>query len=512
MRIPGPSLDDLARLGDRYAGIVTDAARAVLERTARQLPARPTPDDLRVITTRWPTYVDDGVLPELGAALWHGVDVVHGALARHADALVAAVLAPDDLPPLFVDVPGPDAPVDLPPVADRIPRVSSEAAQTYLANRRNALVGIGDDLWTNARAALVDGQRAGEGVAKLKQRVLGSLDVSAPRAQAIARTEVNGAANAGSLMEMHATGLTATKEWIATGDHRTRKDHAHVDGDKVDLDGMFDVGGHAMAGPHDQLGPAREVVNCRCTLGYDVADDEVVKLVNEPDEPLPNQVVVLEAPVSSLTVDQMAALLPANHKSETAIRKAFEQTDAGRNLLALIKRFTQTRGGVTNLRKQMAAYLDGAEQTKATAQQLGDFLHAMNGWSTDEVPQLYRGFGLKIPRDADVNAWFDEFESRYAAGSKLDLNVSSFTSSERKAQGFMRAPGGTLTGTSLVQVEVVVDGPVAALPVERLSKFAYEREWISGGRFEVTKLEKPEGKRGHYVVHIRQVELLRRGG
>lgn len=278
MRVPGPRLDDLAELGDRYAAIVTDAARAVLEQQARRLGTDATLDDLKFITTRWPAYVDDTLIPELAASLWHGVDVVHGGLARGAAALTAAVAVPD-LPSLFADLPGPDAPPGWPPTSTAFPRVSSPTAQAYLANRKNALVGIGDHLWSKARDELSAGQQAGEGVALLKQRVLNSLDVSAPRAQAIARTEVNGAANAGSLLEALATGMTGTKEWIATPGSRTRKDHAHADGQKVALDAKFTVGGHAMAGPHDQLGPASQVVNCRCTLGYDFDDDEVAATV-----------------------------------------------------------------------------------------------------------------------------------------------------------------------------------------------------------------------------------------
>lgn len=279
MKVSGPALADLDALGDRYAGIVLDAARAVLEQAARRLGTPPSPDDLKFVTTRWPAYVDGALLPELASSLWYGVDVVHGGLARGAAALTAAIQQPDDLLSLFVDVPGAEPPPGWPPEAGAVPRVSSGAAQAYLQNRRNALVGIGDDLWSAARAELVAGQQAGEGVARLKQRVMNSLDVSAPRAEAVARTEVNGAANAGSLAEAHATGLPGTKEWIATPGKRTRKDHAHADGQRVDLDAKFSVGGHAMDGPHDQLGPASEVVNCRCTLGYDFPDDAVTALV-----------------------------------------------------------------------------------------------------------------------------------------------------------------------------------------------------------------------------------------
>jgi hypothetical protein len=505
-RVPGPSLTDLADLGDRYADIVTEAGRAVLTQATRRLQVPASADDVAWIRTRWQAYVDDALLPALAESLWHGVNVVHRSLAEHVTALTAAATPqPDDLPDLVAEVTGPDAPADLPPLADAIPRVTNPAAETYLATRRNALVGIGDDLWGHARTALLTGMQAGEGVSTLRQRVLGSLEVSAPRAQAIARTEVNGAANVGSIMQMRATGLPATKEWLATPGPRTRKDHARANGQVVDLDAKFNVGGHMLDGPHDQLGPASEVVNCRCTLVYDVGGDDLQKLV-EPTETL------VPAATSSLTPAQEAILHPDAKRTEAAIRKELGSTPAGKNVLDQIKRFTETRGGVTTMRKQVASYLNGETLSPAVRQRVEDFVNAVNSYPTEQVPQLFRGFGIKPDPLVDINTWFNNFEARYAAGQRMDLNMSSFTSSERKAEGFMRSPNGTSFPKGTVHVKIVVDGDIHALPVERLNKFAPEKEWIAGGQFEVTALEPPAGKRTWYVIHVRQLNVLRRGG
>ena len=508
-RVPGPTLQDLATLGDRFTDVVLNVAKTTLRSAARELTSSPTPDDIGKMPTWWVEHVDVTLMPALAESFWHGVNVVHAGVAHSAQALtVSPVLTAAGIELFPDDNPGPATPEGLPPHAALIPRVPNQVAEVSLELQRNHLVGIGDELWANARTELIAGVHAGEGVAKLQERVRGSLDVSAPRAGVVARTEVNGAVNAGSLAEMREIGLPATKEWIATAGARTRASHHVVDGQKVPLDGTFLVGGHHLDRPHDPGAPAGEVINCRCTLGYEVVDDDLRALVGPPETLVPPATLT----TSSLTEQQMAALDPASKKSEVAIRKELEKTQGGRNVLSLIKRFTETRGGVVNMRKQVAAYLEGDPPLSAAVRRrVEDFVQAVNHYPEDQVPQLYRGFGVKPDPTVDVNAWFDAFEERYATGRPLDLNMSSFTSSERKAEGFMRSPNGTSFPKGIVQVKVVVEGPIHALPVERLSKFASEKEWIAGGQFKITRLEKPEGKRGYYVIHVRQVDVLGSG-
>lgn len=55
-----------------------------------------------------------------------------------------------------------------------------------------------------------------------------------------------------------------TRIWDATGDRRTRFDHAVADGKTVGLDERFLVGGRAMLYPGDPAGGAGNVINCRC--------------------------------------------------------------------------------------------------------------------------------------------------------------------------------------------------------------------------------------------------------
>jgi len=69
------------------------------------------------------------------------------------------------------------------------------------------------------------------------------------------------------------------KVWIATLDSKTRHTHFAADGQRVPLGGMFAVGGAELRYPSDPLGPANEVMGCRCRVG-----------ILARDEPLPDEV------------------------------------------------------------------------------------------------------------------------------------------------------------------------------------------------------------------------------
>lgn len=89
------------------------------------------------------------------------------------------------------------------------------------------------------------------------------------RGTLIARTEMVGAANAGSLGVVQALGAATHKKWLARIDSRTRPTHAEANGQLRALDVPFDVGGSQLQYPGAQGAPAAEVCNCRCTIIYE---------------------------------------------------------------------------------------------------------------------------------------------------------------------------------------------------------------------------------------------------
>lgn len=84
-----------------------------------------------------------------------------------------------------------------------------------------------------------------------------------------ARTAITGAQNAGrqdSYVAAEKMGIKTRKQWIATKDNRTRHEHGIADGQTVDYDQPFDVGGEDLMFPGDPSGSPWNVYNCRCTM------------------------------------------------------------------------------------------------------------------------------------------------------------------------------------------------------------------------------------------------------
>jgi uncharacterized protein with gpF-like domain len=94
------------------------------------------------------------------------------------------------------------------------------------------------------------------------------------RAMRIARTETVTAANAAGQIYANTSGMEMNKTWIAVKDKRTRHDHSIVDGTTIDINLPFNVGTAQMMHPGARTQPnglevpAKEIVNCRCTVGY----------------------------------------------------------------------------------------------------------------------------------------------------------------------------------------------------------------------------------------------------
>ena len=105
-----------------------------------------------------------------------------------------------------------------------------------------------------------------------------SPELGAMRARRIARTETTAAANTASLINAKETGVPMRKIWLAVNDNRTRHSHRNIDETKIPIDDAFNVNGTQMmqpgvrTQPNGMTVPGSEIVNCRCTLGYEVIE------------------------------------------------------------------------------------------------------------------------------------------------------------------------------------------------------------------------------------------------
>lgn len=121
------------------------------------------------------------------------------------------------------------------------------------------------------RKSIERGEEQSEPPRVLARRIVEETggEIARGRAETIARTESLTAASVGADEAAKATGLQLDKVWTSAEDMRTRPTHAAAEGQRVDMNALFDVGGAKLRFPRDPNGPAKEVINCRCTVLYE---------------------------------------------------------------------------------------------------------------------------------------------------------------------------------------------------------------------------------------------------
>ena len=160
--------------------------------------------------------------------------------------------------------------------ATDVPPVSRHAfVVSYLADVRNLLVRIPNEVADLVFAEITDGTNAGESRDQIAARVDKVLSYTASerwpnRAKVIAQTEVNRAYGAGTMAagveQARVTGRQLTKRWDTKDDSRVRSPHQEVDGVTVPVWAPFYVDGVPMQFPGDPSAPPELVINCRCQL------------------------------------------------------------------------------------------------------------------------------------------------------------------------------------------------------------------------------------------------------
>jgi SPP1 gp7 family putative phage head morphogenesis protein len=142
---------------------------------------------------------------------------------------------------------------------------------------------ITDDTEKMLREQLEEANANGEDIDQIMRRVSNVFDISETgyRAEMIARTETISAANAGTLEGYKQTGLVNQKQWLTAEDERTREWHADADGQTVDIDEPFDVGGEELDFPGDPNGSPENIINCRCCVTSVMEGEEESEGENE---------------------------------------------------------------------------------------------------------------------------------------------------------------------------------------------------------------------------------------
>lgn len=137
----------------------------------------------------------------------------------------------------------------------------------------NRAINRGIDLAYGKRqitASVTSGILQGKSISRIANDLQDRIETM-NRASAIrtARTAVTNAQNAGrqdSYEQAAKMGIKVYKRWVATKDERTRHDHGMADGQVVEYDKPFVVGGEKLMYPGDRSGSPWNVYNCRCRM------------------------------------------------------------------------------------------------------------------------------------------------------------------------------------------------------------------------------------------------------
>lgn len=145
--------------------------------------------------------------------------------------------------------------------------VSEPAVRAFLLAREQRFAQfVNETTWQQLKDSLTEGLDNGETLPDLMSRV---ENVMAGRirssSEVIARTEVIGASNGGTLLAWEQSDVVDGKVWLAALDKRTRETHVAAHGQQVGLHEDFSVGGGSGPAP-GQIGLAEEDIQCRCTM------------------------------------------------------------------------------------------------------------------------------------------------------------------------------------------------------------------------------------------------------
>jgi SPP1 gp7 family putative phage head morphogenesis protein len=156
-----------------------------------------------------------------------------------------------------------------------------------LASRTQSFVAkvttIGPDVSNRLIDELTVGVGKGEGIDTLARRLDFVFNIGDNIAERIARTETHGAAESTKHESANAianAGYELTHTWVATDDERTRDSHSTADGQTVPLNEPFQIGDVELTHPGDPDGDPGEVINCRCSETYEMAE---TRSTDDPD-------------------------------------------------------------------------------------------------------------------------------------------------------------------------------------------------------------------------------------
>ncbi len=274
----------------------------------------------------------------------------------------------------------------------------------YFGSKEFVLSGIADDMSKKILRLIGQGRADNLTLDQITRNVANQfLPISLRRANLIARTETHNAASF-SNHKYHEQlqgdlGIEMVKKWVATSDERTRSFHAEVNGSIVGMDEKFLVGGARMAYAGDPAGGAKNVINCRCTVVYVEAEDQL-------DGDLAGDSVDGITDTVPKYVPKMTrgGFTPQGINFRDTVARALGSGNALKRIQETIKNNSK-KWGVANQKNPRALASDPFFNARQSAKS-GDAIHRFRGTHA-------RDFGrTAITKTQLKNAGYTEFESK----------------------------------------------------------------------------------------------------
>lgn len=148
-----------------------------------------------------------------------------------------------------------------------------QLVENYFNSRQLVLAGISTRMANRISNLIEQGRSDNLSLPEIARLVSSKfLPISRTRSALIARTETHNAAsfanNSYHQQVEKDLGIKMQKKWVATNDARTRSAHAQANGQIVDMNEDFMVGGVPMSYAGDPKGGVANVINCRCVIIY----------------------------------------------------------------------------------------------------------------------------------------------------------------------------------------------------------------------------------------------------
>ena len=214
-------------------------------------------------------------------------------------------------------------------------------------------------------------------------------------------------------------GIPLKKVWIATLDNRTRHNHAVADGQTVEEDKPFTVGGYELMYPGDPNGPGHEIYNCRCTMiakveGVDMSDAKRrARNLETGESELVEDMTYAEWAGWKKDTKQVASLIDAGIieiVAPVAVPVAFRRFETGDAVNGFFYYDSEERGALQKVRSEHGQWIKSLSKDEVQAirsytangySNINGYWRRVSGWETipaDKVEDASRQIDAAISR------------------------------------------------------------------------------------------------------------------